>query len=114
MTAEDSQRLVQEFIEALNEGDWDHCSRFLTPDVYLEERTIESRADGVESLIGRFQELRGAAPGIRVDVDSWVTAGDGSTVAAEVTWTRDDREDDGAVSGTVFFSIAGDRVRGIH
>jgi len=114
MTAEDSQRLAQQFLNAFNEGDWERCSQLVTSDVVLEERTIEGQTDGVEGLIRRCQEMRDAAPGIRVDVNLWVTANDGSTVAGEVTWTRDDLEDVGTVSGTIFFSIAEERLRTIH
>jgi hypothetical protein len=114
MAAEDSQRLAQDFIEAFNEGEWNRYSQLVAPEVVLDERTIEKQTYNAEDLIERLQEVRAAAPGIRINVDSWVAADDGSVVAGEVAWTRDDLEGNEAVSGTIFLSIEEGRVRTIH
>lgn len=113
MCAEDYQRLAQDFIDALNDGDWDRCGEVLAPEVVLEERTIESRTTTSVALVARLQEIRDAAPDIRISVDSWVATA-GGFVAGEVMWTRDALEVDGAVSGMIFLSFEADRLRSIH
>lgn len=85
MTENETQRLMEAYVNAINEDDLERLRDILAPNVVLQEPSVAVQFPG--NVIARLRRERESFPDLRLELESAFTDADGRRGVLVIRWT---------------------------